>query len=321
MRSLRLRARKSLLALAGFFALGTLVGLGLGQEEKWWPSRYGPDDEQGALNEITPAKVKEAAALVREGKTYHLSMVLREGVPAFAPRTFSMHMPYHSVVGYLGANKLQWSEEVVFGWLGSFTQLDCLGHIGLDDRWYNGRHWRDIFTPGGLKMNSCEKLRPIVTRGVLLDIAGLKGVDVLQPDNYVITVADIEAAIRRQGNIRIGPGDVVILHTGWMKILDKDPKRWISNEPGIYMDAARWFAQRRIAVLGADTWGIDAVPGPDGTAFAPHQELITKNGIMLFENAVTEELVRDKVYEFMIVLGIVRVKGSGQTWATAIAIR
>ncbi len=321
MKTLSLRSKKVLLALVASIGVGALVGLSLGQEEKWWPSRYGAADEQGALNEITPAKVKEAAALIKEGKTYHLSMVLREGVPAFAPRTFSMHMPYHSVVAYLGANKLQWSEEVVFGWLGSFTQLDCLGHIGLDDRWYNGRAWRDIFTPTGMKMNSCEKLKPIVTRGVLLDIAGLKGVDFLQPDNYVITVADIEAAIKRQGNVRIGPGDVVIFHTGWMKVLDKDPKRWISSEPGIYMDAAKWLAQRRVAVVGADTWGIDAVPGPDGTAFAPHQELITKNGILLFENAVTEELARDKVYEFMVVLSILRVKGSGQTWATAVAIR
>jgi kynurenine formamidase len=300
----------------GFVAAGA-AGYGYGQG--WFPSRYGAKDERGALNEVTNNKVRQAASLVRQGRVYNLQMTLVPGAPAFPPRYFQFSLIYNNVYNKLGKNDFRWSDEIVAGYLGTFTQLDCPGHAGIGEVFYNGRHWRDIATPQGLKENSCEKLPPVVTRGLLLDIAGLKGVPVL-PDDYAITVGDIEAALRRQG-LRIDAGDVVLFHTGWMQYFFTNPKRWISREPGLVLESARWLAQRRPAAVGADTWGVDLWPTKDGSAFAPHQELITKNGVLYLENVVTQELARDKVYEFAFVMTFLRVKGAGQTWGTFIAIR
>ncbi len=315
---LRLRGWKSFAIAVSLAGVAFLAGYSFGQA--WFPSRYGPKDEIGALNEVTPTKVRQAAALIQRGRVYDLQMTLVPGAPAFPPRYFQFSLIYNNVYNKLGNNDFRWSDEIITGYLGTFTQVDCPGHAGIGELFYNGRHWRDIATPQGLKHNGCEKLPPIVTRGILLDIAGLKGVEVL-PDDYAITAADIEASLRRQGNLRIDPGDVVIFHTGWMKYFFTDPKRWISREPGLVLESARWLAQRRPAAVGADTWGIDLWPTKDGSAFAPHQELITKNGILYLENVVTRELVRDKVYEFAFVMSFLKVKGSGQTWGTFVAIR
>ncbi len=315
---LRLRWWKSFAIAVSLVGVAFLAGYGFGQG--WFPSRYGPEDEIGALNEVTPTKVRQAAALIQRGRVYDLQMTLVPGAPAFPPRYFQFSLIYNNVYNKLGTNDFRWSDEIIAGYLGTFTQVDCPGHAGIGERFYNGRYWRDIATAQGLKHNSCEKLPPVVTRGILLDIAGLKGVDVL-PDDYAITSSDIEAALRRQGNLRIDAGDVVIFHTGWMKYFATDPKRWISREPGLVLESARWLAQRRPAAVGADTWGVDLWPTKDGSAFAPHQELITKNGILYLENVVTRELVRDRVYEFAFVMSFLKVRGAGQTWGTFVAIR
>ena len=303
---------------AAALAIGPSQGHAEG--EKWFPSRYGAEDERGALNEVKPDKTKQAASLIREGRVYDLQMALVAGAPAFPPRYYQFSMVYNNVYNHLGNNDFRWSDEVIAGYLGTFTQVDCLGHAGIGELFYNGRHWRDIATPGGLKQNGCEKLPPVLSRGVLVDIAGLKGVSVL-PDDYAITVEDVQAALQRQGGIRIGPGDVVLFHTGWMSYFQSDPQRWISREPGLILSTARWLASHRLAAVGADTWGIDLFPTKDGSAFASHQELITKNGILLLENVVTQQLAEERVYEFAFVLSFLKAKGAGQTWGTFLAIR
>lgn len=286
----------------------------------WWPSRYGAEDELGALNEVTPAKVQEAAALIKEGKVYDLQMPLVAGAPAFPPRYYQFSLVYNNVYNSLGSNDFRWSDEVIAGYLGTFTQVDCLGHPGIGERFYNGRHWRDIATPGGLKQNGCEKLLPVMTRGVLIDIAGLKEVEALE-EGYEITPEDIEAALKRQGDLTITPGDIVIFHTGWMSLFEPDPQRWISGEPGLGPAAAEWLVERRPAAVGMDTWGIDNWPRKDDLAFPAHQILLTKEGILLLENVVTEELVKDEAYEFAFVMSFLKAKGAGQTWGTFAAYR
>jgi kynurenine formamidase len=288
--------------------------------QAWYPSRYGAKDQTGALNEVTPNKTRQAVSLITRGRVYDLQMTLVPGAPAFPPRYFQFSLIYNNVYNKLGDNDFRWSDEIIAGYLGTFTQVDCPGHAGIGERFYNGRHWRDIATPQGLKENSCEKLPPVMTRGILLDVAGAKGVSVL-PDDYAIRPADLEEALRRQGNLRIMAGDVVLIHTGWMHYFSADPKRWISREPGLVLETARWLAQFRPAAVGADTWGVDLWPTKDGSAFAPHQELITKNGVLYLENVVTRDLVRDKVYEFAFVMTFLKVKGAGQTWGTFVAVR
>lgn len=299
------------------------IGISTAQEGKWWPSKYGADDVIGAINEVTPAKVQQASKLIKQGKVYDLQLTLQPEGPAFPPRFYQFQLMYNNIhkSRWLGSNHFSWSDEVIAGNLGTFSQVDCLGHAGIEELFYNGRPWGEIATPGGLKTNSCDQIPPVVTRGVLIDIAGYKGVSVL-PDDYVITVADIEGALKKQGNMKVEPGDVVIFHTGWIQSYWlKDNKRYISSEPGPSTEAAKWLVEKRVTAVGADNWGVEAFPLKNGEAFPLHQELITKNGIYLLENVVTEKLARDKAYEFAFIMTFLKAKGSGQTWGTFAAVR
>ncbi|HEX3035132.1 MAG TPA: cyclase family protein [Thermodesulfobacteriota bacterium] len=304
------------------------VGLGISQEEKtqeaqWWPSRYGADDVIGAANEVTPEKVIQSANLIKQGKFYDLQLTLEPGVPAFPPRYYQFQLMYNNVhpARWLGSNHFSWSDEVIAGNLGVATQVDCLGHAGIEELFYNGKKWGDIATPGGLKTNSCEQTPPLMTRGVLIDVAGYKGVSVLS-DTYEITKEDIEGALKRQGNMKVGPGDVVIFHTGWIQSYwMKDNQRYSSQEPGPGVEAGQWLIDKRVAAVGADNWGLEVFPAKDDTAFKVHQDLITKNGIYILETVATEELARDKAYEFAFIMTFLKAKGAGQTWGTFAAVR
>ncbi len=299
------------------------VGLVMGEEDKWWPSKYGADDMIRAANEVTLEKVLQAAKLITKGKVYDLQLTLEPGGPAFPPRYYQFQLMYNNVhpSRMLGSNQFSWSDEIIAGNLGTFTQVDCLGHAGIGERFYNGRNWGDIATPGGLKTNSCDQAPPLMTRGVLIDVAAYKGVEVL-PDKYVITPEDIEGALKRQGNMKIEPGDIVIFHTGWIQSYWlKDNKRYISSEPGPSTAAAQWLIEKRVTAVGADNWGVEAFPLESDEAFILHQDLITKNGIYLLENVVSEKLAADKVYEFAFVMTFLKTRGSGQTWGTFAAVR
>lgn len=301
---------------------GLSVAQQTNQEQKWWPSRYGANDVVGAINEVTPQKVNQAAQLIKQGKVYDLQLTLEAGRPAFPPRFYQFQMMYNIHKSrWLGANHFSWGEEIVAANLGTFTQIDCLGHAGIEERFYNGRAWEDIATPTGLKTIGCEQALPVMTRGVMVDIAAYKKVSVL-PDNYVITPDDIEGALKQQGNTKLEPGDIVIFNTGWIQTYWlKDGKRYMSSEPGIGIEAAKWLIQRRVVAVGADNWGVEAFPLQNGNLFPSHQEFITKNGIYLMENVVTEQLARNKVYEFAFVMTFLKAKGAGQTWGTFAAVR
>ncbi len=198
------------------------------------------------------------------------------------------------------------------------TQVDGLNHIGIafpddDERttaFYNGFTFEDIATPTGTTALGNETMGPIVTRGIILDIVGLKvangGADVFEYNgnpvltpNYRITIDDIENAMYRQ-RIRkpIGPGDVPIFRTGWTHLTD-DPAQYLPAEPGIYLAEARYLADRRVALVCADTWGLETLD-PDvtaGNAFPVHQVLITQHGIRIGESFVCESAVADHAYE------------------------
>ncbi|MDA2919451.1 cyclase family protein [Desulfobacterota bacterium AH_259_B03_O07] len=314
--------RIALISFAVLAILSLTVGLGVSQD-KWWPSKYGADDVIGAANEITPEKVVEAARLIKKGKIYDLQLTLVPEGPAFPPRYYQFQLMYNNIhpSRWLGSNQFAWSDEIIAGNLGTFTQVDCLGHAGIGEIFYNGRKWGEIATPAGLTSNSCEMSPQEMTRGVLIDIAAYKGVPVLS-DDYVITVKDIQGALKKQGNMEVRPGDIVVFHTGWIQSYWlKDNKRYISSEPGPSTAAAQWLVDKRVTGVGADNWGVEAFPvkGSD-EMFTLHQELITKNGIYILENVVSEHLAKDKVYEFAFVMTFLKARGAGQTWGTFIGV-
>jgi kynurenine formamidase len=299
------------------------LGLSASAQQSWIPSKFGPADELGAANYLTPAVALEAAKLVKTGKTYSLGITVNTTTPAFPPRSCAIYIVQPGQVGSadgLGPTKTTYNDDILNCWTGIGTQLDGLGHIGVGNTYYNGNKWADFATMGGLKKLGADKIPPFVTRGVLLDMAAYLGVDVVK-EGTAFNKAEIEGAAKKQG-IEIRQGDVVIFHTGWLSLIDKDPKRYGSVEPGLGREGARYLVSKNVVAIGADTWGLEAIPfEKDAGVFEVHQILLPMSGTYILENINTAELAKDKAWEFLFVLGQNKYQGSVQSMINPVAIR
>jgi kynurenine formamidase len=296
-----------------------LAGVALGQSDDWYPSRWGAADQRGAANRITPAKVLEAKSLMTRGTVYQLGRAYEAAMPLFGTRHFSLKIP--QTFGPLGSNRTTYHDEIVSAEIGQVgTQFDGLGHIGVGDIFYNGNERGDFSQADGLAKLGVENVGPIVTRGVLVDVAALKGVARLD-GGYEITRADLTGALERQ-RTEIRAGDVVLVHTGWGSLWIADNAAFNASAPGVGLDAARWLVEREVVLVGSDTWATEVVPNPNADlAFPVHQLLIPRNGIYIFENLLTEELARDRVYEFAFFFAPLKLKGATGSPANPLAIR
>jgi len=277
-------------------------------------SKWGPNDQVGALNNITTANVTEAAKLIKRGKSIRMGIETNSKTPAFPPRTFSITVltPGQEYGGSLGDTKTNYHDDIITGWVGIGSQLDGLGHIGIDSVYYNCLAGKDVVSAGGLKKLGIENVPAIATRGVILDMVGLTGKDPV-PEGTAFNKKEIDAALARQGNMKINKGDVVIFYTGWTKLIGKDDKRYGSVEPGLGLDGANYLASLNVAMVGADTWGLEVIPFEDPKkVFHVHQILLPMNGIYILENVNAEEAVKDKVYEGLFTLGPSRITGAVQ---------
>jgi len=286
---------------------------------QWYPSQWGADDQRGAANRLTPAKVLEAKALVTTGQVYQLGRVYEPGMPMYGTRHYSLRIP--QPFDMQSRNEAVYVDELVSGELGQIgTQFDGLGHLGIGDLHYNGNRRSEFARAEGLTRLGIEHVGPIVTRGVLADVARYKGVAQLDAQ-YVITPADLEGTLAQEG-VEIREGDVVLIHTGWGALWMVDNERFGGAEPGIGVEAAQALAEAGVVVVGADTWGVEIMPNPDADLAAPvHQLLLARNGIYLHENLATEALARDEVYEFMYVFTPLLLKGATGSPGGPIAIR
>ncbi len=280
----------------------------------WFPSRYGSSDEIGAANLLTPEVVHRAAGLVRQGKTYALGMKFNSKTPGYPPRHID-----HYLLENIDSDHSN-LDDIVTGWLNVGTQIDGLAHMDIGGVFYNGNKSADIVDAHGLKKLGIEKVPPLVTRGVLLDMASYKGVRALQ-GGQVITVTDIEGPCRQQG-VQIERGDVVLLHTGWMEAMSSDTLRYYNSQPGPGRSGAEYLAAKGIVALGSDTPRVDVVPFETPQEFFPvHQTLLAKNGVYLLESVNTSALARDGIHEFLFVLGQPRFTGASQSIVNPVAIR
>jgi kynurenine formamidase len=289
--------------------------------QDWFPSRYGANDEIGAANLLTPTLTLEAVKLVKTGKTYPLGVEVNKDLPAFRHRSFKLYntQPGQQAGRTTGPNKFTFNDELVVAWTGVGTQLNGIGHIGIDNVYYNGHKAADIVTMEGVTKLGIEKVPPIVTRGVVIDMTGHYGKPIV-PEGTVFTVADIEAVLKSQG-VTIRQGDVVLFNTGWLELVGRDNKRFLAGEPGIGMEAARWLADKGIVAFGGDTWASEVYPGETGEEFPVNQFMLAKNGIYNLELIDTRALVRDKAWEFLFVLGQPRYTGATQVNINPVAIR
>jgi kynurenine formamidase len=298
-------------------------------QQPWWPSAYGQDDQIGMLNEITPLKVAEAARLVQRGQVYDLSHILDEKVPAFPGRSFrqqlttSAHLlnqrrPDAGPQGW-GENNVNWIVEVVSSTSQLGTHLDALNHLQIGDRCYNGHSLTEIAEEWGTHKLGVETVPQIITRGILLDIAKLHGLERLEK-GYVISVADVTAAMERQ-KVQVNRGDAVLFHTGWGDLWMQDNETYLSGEPGPGMAVAHWLVEQGVALSGCDTWSYGAVP-PENPAmpFVVPQTLNVRHGLFIVENLSTSEVARNNVYEFMFILTHAKVRGATGAWVSPVAV-
>jgi kynurenine formamidase len=291
-------------------------------EEKWYPSKYGAEDTLGAINELSSEGVVAAASLVKTGKTYALGVETGRATPAYGSRSFELFAVASGdgTGSTSGANKATFNDDWMLTWLGIGSQIDGLGHFGIDHVYYNGNRAEDFWKPDGLAKFATHELPPIVTRGVLLDMAKLAGVEMLEGGTE-ITRADLEAAQKKQG-VRVSRGDVVLLNTGWQVLASTEPARFLETEPGIGVEGAEYLASLGVVAVGADTWGLDVLPNPNPElVFPAHQVLLAKSGVYILENMRTEELVADSAWEFLFVLGQPRFVGAVQMVINPVAIR
>ena len=321
-----IQTSRRLIGVATALALALGVGAAAAQQQqqkKCFPSVHGKDDQIGNANYVTPAKVLQAVRTITKGKTYALGIETNKDTPAFPPRSFSITItqPGQQGGGTLGPTKTTYNDDIIAGWVGIGSQLDGLGHIGIDSTYYNCNEAKDFAQAGGLTKLGIEKFPAFATRGILLDMAGLMGTDVVK-EGTAFNRPEIEAAMRRQGVRSIEQGDVVLFYTGWTKLIGKDNKRYGSVEPGLGKDGASYLASLKVAAVGSDTWGLEVVPfEKDVGVFEVHQILLTQNGIYILENIETSEMVKDQAWEFLFTLGPSRITGAVQAIVNPIAIK
>jgi kynurenine formamidase len=310
-----------ILARAFFSLIPLLAVTAAHGAESWYPSRYGAGDTLGAINNLSPEKVLQAARLVTTGKTYALGVETGPDSPAYPPRQYSMTiLQLDDGTGTpQGSNRATGNDDLLFLWMGIGSQIDGLGHMGIDHVYYNGNRAEDFVSVTGLTKLSVDQLPPIVTRGVLLDMVALSGAPL--PAGRAFNRQAIQAAQKSQG-VTIERGDVVLFHTGWLDVADVDKAKFMAGEPGLGVDGARYLAELGVVAVGADNWALEVLPGEDADQLFPvHPELLAKNGVYILENMDTRALAKDGVSEFLFVLGQPRFVGAVQAVINPVAIR
>jgi len=292
-------------------------------EPIWYPSKWGADDEIGALRAITPAQVIEAAQLVKTGTVYNLAHILEEGIPSlsfhgqFLYTTFRRHSLDLKSPGKLndagGMNtRLEMADH-------TGTHIDALNHISIGERLYNGYLSEEVMGTFGTTKLGIEKTPPIFTRGVLIDVAYFLNEDVLD-GGRAISAKEIRDCLE-VNNLTVKSGDAVLVRTGWGKYWMSDNSKFLGPVPGIDLSAAEWLEREGASIVGSDTWNVEVDPAiPAKGADAVHQHLITKSGIRMIENLSLEEVSRNRVLEFLFVCLPLRIKGGTGSPITPIAV-
>ncbi|HEY1706639.1 MAG TPA: cyclase family protein [Rhizomicrobium sp.] len=292
--------------------------------------RWGKGDRLGTLNHITPERLAAAGKLIKTGKLFELGLPVKaQGIqPAGANRRNPIHLMSLTPADLRGrADGAIISDDYIIMPLQSVTQWDGLAHFGYDDHFYNGVPANTVTTIAGSTVLSIDQIaaKGIASRGVLLDIAALKGVDRLAAGTP-ITPDDLDAAEARQ-NVRTGPGDILLVRTGWIHAftVDNSPEAYWHGEPGLHLSCADWLHKREVAAVCSDNWGVEvAVPGaPFGLPI--HSVLIRDMGMTLGEifvlDALAADCAADGVWEFFFAAPPLKVVGGVGSPITPLAIK
>jgi kynurenine formamidase len=312
------------LALALF---ASLAAGGIAHAQSWQPpsdaarcpSPWGAADERGAGNLKGPELVMRAARLIKAGEVIELGHVLSASMPLNPTRQFDVHTKRTTMNP--PSNRRGSNEELVVSEIGQVgTQFDGFAHQTIGDSMYNCVKVSEVATRTGFTKLGIQNVGAIVTRGVLVDVAGLKNVEMLPP-TYEVTVQDLEQALARQG-IALQRGDAIIVHTGWGRLWGKDNAKYQATNPGIGVAASEWLARQGPILVGADTSTVEVNPNPDRELSLPtHQIMLVVNGIHLLENMKLDELAAKRVHEFAFVVEPLKIQGGTGSTVAPIAMR
>ena len=258
-----------------------------------------------------------ALASVRHGRVYDVSHEIYMGAPYMAPN----QTPYlMSIFGSwrdtikrrrkMGAtNDAGTNLERIEMTTHVGTHIDALGHFSQGDMLYNGNRAADVVTDWGLERRGIEHAPPMITRGLLFDVAGLDGGAHLNPGR-VVTPEDLRRAAVA-GGFSVEPGDIALIRTGWGRYFGVDNTKYLEGEPGIDVPAARWLVEQGIVAIGADNMAVEVLPNPaKGIMMPVHAYTLAECGVHLIENLMLEEMARDKVYAACFILLATKLRGA-----------
>ncbi len=268
------------------------------------PSPFGSDDQTGATNRVTPAVTKAAAAEIQTGVVTSMANELVDGVPLFGTRFSKTILTSFATLpgAEFGENKLSYMEDTYLSQSHVGTHIDGIGHIGVQDCYYNQTPMGKYVTQNYLKRFGLENIKTFATRGVIIDaVKVFQAAGKLKSNpacknpcldgGTLITEADLQAGLKMY-NVTLREADAVFINTGWGDLFRQWPAQnatYNKGEPGISDSAAQWLASQKVVAVGADTWAIEVVPGEkENVAFPVHKTLITDNGIHIIENVRTD---------------------------------
>jgi len=298
----------------GFFLW--LLAAPEGQGAEVAKSPHGANDEIGVLNTLTAAQSLAVLQRVDSGKVYDLGVDYFVGMPGLADlgmgdpayHMWMTHTPNGVKVENLtpaGAppDTALYDDAILMS-THSGTHMDSLNHLGYGDKIFNGYEASRYVGNKGWTKAGADKIPPIITRGILIDVAAEKGVTVL-PESYEITVEDLQRALSKQGTT-LQQGDAVLIRTGRMTVWP-DAKKFVPNEPGITRQSAAWLIDHGAILLGADNMGVEKFPmAPEGV----HTYVFAERGVCLLELVWLEDLAKDKVYEFAFIAAPIKLRGA-----------
>jgi kynurenine formamidase len=297
---------------------GKVIGAKPGPVHNW--GRWGDLDQRGTANLLTSERARLATTLVRTGETHALGLPMGRGGPTFTSRAATQHVMTRTTGDHLlgdpGPRGVQSADDVVVLPLQGATQLDGHAHVASQDTLFNG-FWAGMVTArsGARRLGIHHQAEGIVGRGVLLDVAGVEGIDSREA---VIDVPMLERTARRHG-VEPGPGDILLVRTGvlsaWLASAERRPRAPWS---GLSADTIPWLAERDIALVAADNPTVEAVPSGDPRPALPfHLAALRDLGLLLGElfdlDALAEACAADGAYTFLFVampLPIVNAVGS-----------
>ena len=281
------------------------------------PSVWGPGDQRGSANMMNSASIFRALQLVKTGEMFELGEILGTNPDEYFINRGRVFDVYTKPSIPIARTRVS-SEELVVTELGQIgTQIDGFAHQMYGDSFYNCFKFDDIASRTGYRKLGIENVGTLISRGVLIDIAALKGVEVLDQD-YMISVGDLQQALARQ-NISLQPGDAVIINTGWGKHRGKDNGLYGSNTPGIGTEAGVWLVGQRPILIGADNCCIE-FRSSENRRLDVHSMMLIEHGIYLIENMRLEAIASAEVYEFLFIVQPLKIKGATGSAVAPVAI-